>query len=92
MRLNPEADLMAEDIVNKYKEKEIADIIYQFGEERSSRVIAKMIVENRPFNTCKELGDKIKNIYAKKAKGKTSPSKSNQPKINACKPATEFHK
>ena len=71
MRLNPEADLMAEDIVNKYKEKELADIIYQFGEERKSREIAKMIVAKRPFNTCKELGDLIKNIYARKSNGKT---------------------
>jgi len=71
MRLNPEADLTAEFIVNKYKEKEIADIIYQFGEDRSSRIIAKRIIEKRPFHTCKELGDLIKSIYAKGSNGKT---------------------
>lgn len=71
MRLNPEADLMAEDIVNTWKEKEIADTIYQFGEERKSRLIAKEIVLKRPFQTCKQLGDLIKNIYARGANGKT---------------------
>jgi 16S rRNA (cytosine1402-N4)-methyltransferase len=71
MRLNPTGDLRAEDIVNKYKEKELADIIYQFGEERRSREIAREIVAKRPFHTCKELGDLIKNIYARRSKGKT---------------------
>ena len=71
MRLNPETDITAEYIVNKYKEKEIADIIYQFGEDRSSRIIAKRIIEERPFHTCKELGDLIKKIYAKGSNGKT---------------------
>ena len=71
MRLDPSQELMAENIVNQYKEKEIADIIYKFGEERRSREIAKIIVSKRPFHSCKELGDLIKNIYARKANGKT---------------------
>lgn len=71
MRLNPEAELTAADIVNGYKEKELADLIYNYGEERKSRVIAKAILENRPFNSCKQLGDLIKRIYAKASSGKT---------------------
>jgi 16S rRNA (cytosine1402-N4)-methyltransferase len=71
MRLNPEGDIKAQDIVNKYKEKEIADIIFEFGEERRSREIAREIIAKRPFQSCKELGDLIKNIYARRSNGKT---------------------
>jgi 16S rRNA (cytosine1402-N4)-methyltransferase len=71
MRLNPEGDIKAQDIVNKYKEKEIADIIFEFGEERRSREIAREIIAKRPFHNCKELGDLIKNIYARRSNGKT---------------------
>ena len=40
-------DLTAKEIVNTWEEKNIADIIYGFGEEKYSRKIAKMIVEKR---------------------------------------------
>jgi 16S rRNA (cytosine1402-N4)-methyltransferase len=39
--------LSAADVVNTFKEVEIANIIYRFGEERRSRQIAKKIVEER---------------------------------------------
>ncbi|MEK9183495.1 MAG: 16S rRNA (cytosine(1402)-N(4))-methyltransferase RsmH, partial [Patescibacteria group bacterium] len=40
-------DLTAKDIVNKWREKEIADLIYEYGEERYSRKIAKGIIKVR---------------------------------------------
>lgn len=40
-------DLTAEDIVNKWGEKQIADLIYRYGEERYSRRIARSITEAR---------------------------------------------
>jgi len=40
-------DLIAQDIVNKWSEKDIADILYKYGEERFSRRIAKNIVDIR---------------------------------------------
>ena len=43
-------------------ESEIADILYQYGEERQSRKIAKLIIENRPLSNVDELSDLIKNI------------------------------
>ncbi len=43
MRLNLEGSLTAGDIVNTYSEKALADLIYQFGEERYSRRIASAI-------------------------------------------------
>lgn len=48
MKENPEeSDLTAEDIVNGWGEKNLADIIYGYGEERFSRRIAKAIVDAR---------------------------------------------
>lgn len=47
MRLNREAGLSAEDIVNDFDEKELADLIYEYGEERLSRKIASAICRER---------------------------------------------
>ncbi|HYF65833.1 MAG TPA: 16S rRNA (cytosine(1402)-N(4))-methyltransferase RsmH [Herpetosiphonaceae bacterium] len=47
MRMNPTAGETAADLVNTLPEDELADIIYQYGEERMSRRIARRIVEER---------------------------------------------
>ena len=47
MRLNPELKQTAADLVNDLPERELADLIYRFGEERFSRKIARKIVEQR---------------------------------------------
>jgi 16S rRNA (cytosine1402-N4)-methyltransferase len=47
MRFDPESDTTAADLVNSLPADELADIIYQFGEERHSRRIARRIVEER---------------------------------------------
>ena len=47
MRFSPEAEDSASDLVNGLKENELADVIYQYGEERYSRRIARAIVESR---------------------------------------------
>jgi 16S rRNA (cytosine1402-N4)-methyltransferase len=58
MRMDRDSELTAETVVNTYKENELADIIFQYGDERFSRRIAKSIVYNRRksrITTCKEL-------------------------------------
>ncbi len=47
MRLDPSAPLSAFEIVNTYPERELADLIYQYGEERYSRRIARAICSRR---------------------------------------------
>ena len=47
MRLDKSQSLDAETIVNEYGEKALADLIYQYSEERYSRRIARRIVEER---------------------------------------------
>ncbi len=68
MRLNPDAQLDAETVVNKYNEKQLADIIFEYGEERKSRQIAAAIIRRRPISTCQELAKIIESCYARSYK------------------------
>jgi 16S rRNA (cytosine1402-N4)-methyltransferase len=55
MRFGPHALQTAADLVNKLTERELADLIYQYGEDRDSRKIARAIVKARPIHTTREL-------------------------------------
>ncbi len=55
MRMNPRRGTTAAQVVNQFGEKELADLIYEFGEERRSRRIARAIVRARPITTTAEL-------------------------------------
>ncbi len=71
MRMDKEAGLDAAYIVNNYKEEELADIIYRYGEERWAKRIAKFIVAERkskPLTTTFELVDVIKKAVPKGAR------------------------
>lgn len=71
MRMNKEACLDAEYIVNHYKEEELADIIHRYGEERWSKRIAQFIVaarKEKPLTTTFELVDVIKKAIPKGAR------------------------
>src|ERR1700678_83539 len=59
MRMNPQAGLTAEQVVNRFDERELADAIYEFGEERRSRRIARAIVRARPIHNTAELAQVI---------------------------------
>jgi 16S rRNA (cytosine1402-N4)-methyltransferase len=55
MRMNPDNPLTAEEIVNYWPEKQLADLLYQNAEERNSRRIAKSIVRARPIRDTEHL-------------------------------------
>ena len=55
MRMNPMSGETAEQVVNHIDERELADVIYEFGEERRSRRIARAIVRSRPIRTTQQL-------------------------------------
>jgi 16S rRNA (cytosine1402-N4)-methyltransferase len=59
MRFNPKGETTAADLVNLLDEKSLADLIYEFGEERYSRRIARAIVAARPFQTTGKLAETI---------------------------------
>jgi 16S rRNA (cytosine1402-N4)-methyltransferase len=55
MRMNPQAGATAEQVVNQADEITLANLIYEFGEERRSRRIARAIVRSRPISTTAQL-------------------------------------
>lgn len=55
MRMDTHSGETAEQVVNQEDENELADLIYEFGEERRSRRIARAIVRARPISTTAEL-------------------------------------
>jgi 16S rRNA (cytosine1402-N4)-methyltransferase len=59
MRMNTQAGQTAEQVVNQLDEVTLADLIYEFGEERRSRRIARAIVRSRPIRTTAELAEII---------------------------------
>ncbi len=59
MRFDPNNPLTAADLVNALPEGELADILYQYGEERRSYQVAKAIVRSRPIQTTLELAQVV---------------------------------
>lgn len=55
MRMDQSQTLTAADIVNTYREDELAGLIKRYGEDPKSRQIASLIVNNRPYSTTQEL-------------------------------------
>ncbi len=59
MRMDPQSERTAEQVVNHLDERELADVIYEFGEERRSRRIARAICRSRPIRSTAHLADVI---------------------------------
>jgi len=59
MRMNPDAELSADQVVNQFDESDLADLIYKFGEERRSRRIARAIVRARPIKSTAHLAQVV---------------------------------
>jgi 16S rRNA (cytosine1402-N4)-methyltransferase len=59
MRMNPQGDRTADQVVNRMREEDLANVIYEFGEERRSRRIARAIVRARPIRTTAHLAQVI---------------------------------
>jgi len=75
MRMDSTQELTAEEIVNHWDEKTIADTIYEYGEERLSRRIARKIIDGRPFSTTTELAYAVGGAFPPKARrGRIHPA------------------
>jgi 16S rRNA (cytosine1402-N4)-methyltransferase len=59
MRMNPLSGETAEQVVNQVDEVTLANLIYEFGEERRSRRIARAIVRSRPIRSTAQLADVV---------------------------------
>ena len=70
MRMNTEQKISAYDVVNTYTEEQLSKIIFEYGEERHARKIAKLIVEQRKSSTIEKTSDLItliKRAYPERA-------------------------
>ena len=79
MRMDTDSgDMTAAELLAILDEKEIADIIYRYGEERASRKIARWIVEKReagtPIETTVELAELVRRAVRTKPKDKIHPA------------------
>ena len=61
MRMDRRQKLTAADIINKFSERELAEIFVKYGEEQkgTAAMLARIIVHHRPFTTTKQLADLI---------------------------------
>ena len=78
MRLNPETPQSARDIVNTYEESVLANLIYEYSDEKLSRKIARKICierEIKPIETTYQLAYIVRGCFAPdKRHGKTNPA------------------
>src|SRR5215813_302602 len=72
MRMDRTEATTAADIVNYTAEKALADLIYQLGEERRARRIARAIVRARPILTTQKLVEVVESVVPRT--GRLSPS------------------
>src|SRR4029450_9381253 len=74
MRMNRTQSLTAADVVNTYSEKEIADILYTYGEERRSRPIGRSIFHVRPLHQTTDLVRAIVRVSGGPRHGQIHPA------------------
>ena len=74
MRMDRSQPETAADVVNTVSEKEIADILYEYGEERRSRAIAHSIVRARPLRLTTDLVHAVTRVMGGPRYGKIHPA------------------
>ncbi len=74
MRMDQNQELTAAEVVNAYSEKEIADILYNYAEERRSRAIARSIVRARPLKLTTDLARAVERVMGGPRYGRIHPA------------------
>lgn len=59
MRFDPRNPRTAEQLVNELTERELADVLFKYGEERNARQVARAIVRARPLSTTRQLAEVV---------------------------------
>lgn len=85
MRFNPESGVTAADLVNTLEEADLVRILFDFGEERYARRIARLIIQARPLRTTKELADIVLRTFTGKSENTSDSDRRRKKKIH---PAT----
>ena len=77
LRFDPTSGKPAWQLINQLSENQIADLIYEFGEERFSRRIARRIVTQRkshPLRTARELAELVRSCVPRSKKSTIDPA------------------
>ncbi len=77
MRLDPTGGPSAADLVNRLDERELAELIFRYGEERASRRIARLIVERRrqaPITTTADLAALVRRAVGRGGRERIHPA------------------
>ncbi len=74
MRMDPDAQGTAAEIVNYWPEKDLADLLYRYGEERDSRRIARAIVRARPVRDTQHLATVVAGVHKQRGRQKLHPA------------------
>lgn len=74
MRMDPQGPRTAADLVNTEEETELARIIYEYGEEKRSRAVAKAIVAGRPFTDTLALAEAVSDAVGRKEAWRIHPA------------------
>ncbi len=75
MRMDRDAELGADTIVNRWGVDDIADILWRYGEERMARRIARAIVAARPIHDTAHLADVVKQAVPAAARRRRHPAR-----------------
>jgi 16S rRNA (cytosine1402-N4)-methyltransferase len=65
MRMGPEAPRDAAEVVNGWAEEDLARVLFEYGEERRSRAIARAIVRARPIASTRELASVVERVLGR---------------------------
>ena len=74
MRMDPDNEMTAERLVNETPEVELARILYEYGEERRSRKVAKAIVEARRRRRIRTTGELVEIVKPVATRGRLHPA------------------
>lgn len=69
MRFDPNNPVSAAELVNHLPEKDLADILYRYGEEKRSHQVAKAIIESRPLYRTEQLAEIVARVTSGGRKG-----------------------
>ena len=74
MRIDQRQGLTADQIVNSYDEKRLADLIFSYGQERRSRRIARTIVRGRPIRSTAQLAAAVERAVPRSHRRRIHPA------------------
>ena len=74
MRIDQRQGLTADQIVNTYDEKRLADLIFSYGQERRSRRIARTIVRGRPIRSTAQLAAAVERAVPRSHRRRIHPA------------------